>query len=100
MSKREIEVETYVCDHVEEDGEKCETSGDREAIKECSLCGSDNCITHYEVTTVTIQSTREQFTYFLCAEHTDEFRNILIDKFGDTSPVAQEGYGVTLTNWQ
>ena len=99
MSKTEIEIELFVCDHVGEDGEKCESSGDREAIKECGVCGNDICITHYDLSTVTISGTREHFTYYFCEEHTDEFRQILIDKFGDTSPLPQEGYGVTVSRW-
>ena len=96
MSKREIEIQIYVCDHVCEDGRQCQSRGDREAIKKCGLCGNDICIKHYELSTVTIQGTREHFAYYFCEEHTDEFRRILIDKFGDTSPVPQTGYGVTL----
>ena len=96
MSKREIKVDIYVCDHVDKDGVQCQSRGDREAIKECGVCGNDICITHYELSTVTIKGTREHFAYYFCEEHTDEFRQILIDKFGDTSPVPQTGYGVTL----
>jgi hypothetical protein len=96
MSKREIQVDIYECDHVDDNGERCGTQGDREAIKECGVCGNDICITHYELSTVTVRSTREHFTYYFCKEHTDQFRQVLMDKFGDTSPVPQTGYGVTL----
>ena len=96
MSKREIRIELYQCDHTDENGERCAAQGDREAIKECGVCGNDICITHYDLSTITVLGTREHFTYYFCEEHTDEFRQTLIDKFGDTSPVAQTGYGVTL----
>lgn len=99
MSKREIEVEIYLCDHVDEDGQRCEVTGDREAIKECGVCRNDVCITHYDLTTVTLLGTREHFTYYFCEEHTEEFRKTLIEKFGDTSPVKQEGYGMTVSRW-
>jgi len=96
MSKREIQLDIYECDHVDDNGERCGAQGDREAIKECGVCGNDICITHYELSTVTVRSTREHFTYYFCKEHTDQFRQVLMDKFGDTSPVPQTGYGVTL----
>jgi len=55
MSKREIKVEVLQCDYEDNDGERCKNEGDREAIKECGVCNRDICITHYELTTVTIQ---------------------------------------------
>lgn len=96
MSKTTITLEIYKCDHTGEDGERCTRDGDREAIKTCSMCGKDLCIGHYEVATVTIQGTRDRFTYYFCDNHVDEFMEELIDKFGDTRPVPQTGYGVTL----
>ena len=68
MSKREIKVEVLQCDYEDNDGERCKNEGDREAIKECGVCNRDICITHYELTTVTIQGTRDHFTYYSCGE--------------------------------
>jgi len=96
MSKREIEIEVLQCDHVDEDGERCDNEGDNQAIKVCGLCQKDLCITHYELTTVTIRGTRDHFTYYFCPHHNDEFMDTLVEKFGDTRPVPQTGYGLTL----
>lgn len=93
MSTREIEREVYHCDHVDESGNHCSREGDREAIKICGVCHKDLCITHYELTTVTIQGTRDHFTYYFCPHHNDEFMEILVSKFGNTRPIPQQGYG-------
>jgi len=95
MSKREIKVEVLQCDQKDNDGERCKNEGVREAIKECGICHKDICITHYELTTVTIQGTRDHFTYYFCSLHTDEFMETLVEKFGDTKPVPRAGYGIT-----
>jgi len=96
MSKIIITRQLFQCDHVHENGERCEREGDREAIKTCSICGIDLCITHSELSTVTVQGTRDYFTYYFCPDHTDEFLDTLALKFGNTRPVPQTGYGVTL----
>lgn len=96
MSKKTIRIELFQCDHVDENGERCGRDGDREAIKSCGICGKDLCITHYELSTVTVQGTRDYFTYYFCPHHTDEFLETLALKFGNTRPVPQTGYGVTL----
>ncbi|MEX0998838.1 MAG: hypothetical protein WD000_02600 [Thermodesulfobacteriota bacterium] len=93
MSKREIELEIFQCDYEDENGESCPRQGDTQAIKACSICHKDLCITHYELTTVTIQGTRDHFTYYFCPHHNDEFLDTLVDKFGDTRPIPQKGYG-------
>ncbi|MEM7007921.1 MAG: hypothetical protein AAF462_02185 [Thermodesulfobacteriota bacterium] len=94
---REIEVEIFQCDHIDEDGQRCSTQGDEQAIKVCGICHNDLCITHYELTTVTVQGTRDHFTYYFCPQHNDEFMETLVEKFGDTRPVPQTGYGMTVT---
>ena len=96
MSKKIVIREVYKCDYVDDEGECCEREGDNLAIKTCGICGKDLCIAHYELTTVTLQGTRDHFTYYFCVNHTDEFMEILINKFGDTRPLPQTGYGVTL----
>lgn len=96
MSKITITRELYQCDHMDHDGDRCPREGDREAIKTCGICKKDLCITHYELTTVTVQGTRDHFTYYFCVHHTDEFMATLAGKFGDTRPIPQTGYGVTL----
>ncbi|GJM14695.1 MAG: hypothetical protein DHS20C13_00220 [Thermodesulfobacteriota bacterium] len=96
MSKREIELEILQCDHEDENGERCTSEGDDQAIKVCSICNKDLCITHYDLTTVTIQSTRDHFTYYFCPHHNDEFLKTLVDKFGDTRPIPGSGYGLVL----
>ncbi|MFA9407862.1 MAG: hypothetical protein ACERKJ_03400 [Candidatus Dadabacteria bacterium] len=93
MSKREIELEILQCDHEDENGERCPREGDSQAIKVCGICHKDLCITHYELTTATIQGTRDHFTYYFCPHHNDEFLNTLVDKFGDTRPIPRKGYG-------
>ena len=96
MSRKTIQREVYQCDHIDEEGERCDREGDKEAIKTCGICRKDLCITHSELTTVTVQGTRDHFTYYFCMNHTDEFMENLINKFGDTRPIPQTGYGVTL----
>lgn len=99
MSTRLTTRELFQCDHTDENGVRCESEGNRDAIKSCGICRNDLCITHYELTTVTMQGTRDHFTYYFCINHTDEFMENLVNKFGDTRPVPQTGYGVTL-NWR
>ena len=96
MSKREIEREIFQCDHVDEEGNRCTNEGDNQAIQVCGVCHKDLCITHYELTTVTVQGTRDHFTYYFCPHHNDLFMETLVEKFGDTRPVAQTGYGITI----
>ena len=96
MSKRDVQVELIQCDHVDDQGGRCTSDGNDVTIKTCGICGKDLCITHYELTTVTVQGTRDHFTYYFCQNHTDEFMQSLVDKFGDTRPVPQTGYGVNL----
>lgn len=96
MSRKTISREVYQCDYVDEEGERCGREGDKEAIKTCGICRKDLCITHCELTTVTVQGTRDHFTYYFCMDHTDEFIKSLVEKFGNTRPVPQTGYGVTL----
>ncbi len=91
-----IERELFQCDHNDEDGERCTREGSRDVIQTCGLCGKDLCAGHYEITTVTLQGTRDHFTYYFCTNHTDEFIESLVEKFGDTRPLPQTGYGVTL----
>lgn len=97
MSKTEIKREVYQCDHSEHNGDQCSVEGDREAIKACGVCNRDLCITHYELTTVTIQGTRDHFTYYFCPNHNDEFMDTLVKKFGDTKPIPQTGYGLNMS---
>ncbi len=96
MSKREIQREVFQCDHVDEEGSRCVNEGDEQVIKACGVCHRDLCITHYELTTVTVQGTRDHFTYYFCPNHNDQFMETLVEKFGDTRPVAQTGYGITI----
>jgi hypothetical protein len=96
MSKKTIDVEMFQCDFVDEDGDRCEREGDREAIKSCGICRKDLCTSHAELTTISLQGTRDHFTYYFCEEHTDQFIEALVERFGDTRPVPQTGYGVTL----
>ena len=97
MSKREIEREVLQCDYVDEDGNRCVNEGDEQAIHVCGVCHKDLCITHYDLTTVTVQGTRDHFTYYFCPSHNDQFMETLVEKFGDSRPVAQTGYGITLS---
>ena len=94
MSKTEIQREVFQCDHSDNNGDQCIKEGDREAIKYCSICSKDLCITHYDLTTVTIQGTRDHFTYYFCPHHNDQFMDTLVKKFGDTRPLSQKGYGL------
>ena len=91
MSKKTITVEMYQCDHVLEDGTRCESEGERQGIKSCALCQKDLCGRHYEQITVSSHGGRDTLTYHFCDDHTQEFMDTLINTFGDTRPVSYGG---------
>jgi len=90
MSKMTVTVEVYKCDHVE-GGEPCTSEGNRQAIKECSMCGKDICGRHYETVSITSTRGRVSLTYFFCYDHAEEFVQTLIKTLGDTRPVPYAG---------
>ena len=91
MSKKTITIEMYQCDHVLEDGTRCENEGERQGIKSCALCQKDLCGRHYEQITVSSRGGRDTLTYHFCDDHTQEFMDTLINTFGDTRPVSYGG---------
>ena len=91
MSKKAITVEMYQCDHVFEDGTRCDNEGERQGIKSCALCQKDLCGRHYEQITVSSRGGRDTLTYHFCEDHTEEFMDTLINTFGDTRPVSYGG---------
>ncbi len=90
MSKREVTIELFQCDHVDETGEKCELEGERQAIKQCALCQTDLCSRHYDYLAVTRYG-GTFLSYFFCKEHADEFTDTLIKTFGDSRPITTGG---------
>ncbi len=91
MSTKTITVEIYQCDYVNSNGDRCDSEGERQAIKACALCKKDLCSRHYDVISVTSRGGRDSLTYHFCEDHTQEFMDTLISTFGDTRPVAYAG---------
>ncbi len=96
MAKKQVEITLYTCDHVDPEGNKCTNDGPRDSIESCHICKKDLCSSHIQTMTVSSKQFRQSIVYYICYEHKQEFINRLIEKFGDTRPVAQTGYGVTL----
>ncbi|MEQ9619739.1 MAG: hypothetical protein RIG61_11270 [Deltaproteobacteria bacterium] len=108
MSKKEIQLEVFQCDHEAEDGERCANEGDRDSVKSCHVCHKDLCKAHYHITTVVflraggqfttglLQGTRLRFLYYFCSHHSDEFMNTVIEKFGEGEYVPNIGDGTSL----
>lgn len=91
MAKKTIQIDIFICDHVDEEGNECENEGERNAIKQCAMCQKDLCSRHYEYLSVTSKTNRVSLSYYFCFDHAEEFMNTLIDTFGDTRPVAYAG---------
>ncbi|MEM7007920.1 MAG: hypothetical protein AAF462_02180 [Thermodesulfobacteriota bacterium] len=95
MSRKEIKITVIQCDHTHEDGTRCEVQGQREAIRICCVCGKDFCETHSDLNTVTstvvsngkLQAGRHRYLYSFCKEHTDQFVEMIIEKFGNNYEV-------------
>lgn len=108
MSKKEIQLEVFQCDHTHEDGTRCESEGDRDNMKSCHVCHKDLCKSHCYITTVVflrasegftgnlLQGTRLRFLYNFCDKHSDEFADTVIDRFGEGEVVPNIGDGCTL----
>ncbi|MGH7885837.1 MAG: hypothetical protein ACRENO_09100 [Thermodesulfobacteriota bacterium] len=90
MSKREVKINLYQCDHADESGTRCDLEGERQAIKQCALCKTDLCSRHYEYLSVTRHG-GVYLSYFFCPKHSDEFMDTLIKTFGDTRPIITGG---------
>lgn len=90
MSKREVTIEIYKCDHKNDSGESCTVEGERQSIKVCAMCNKDLCSRHYQVLTVT-RGGSNVLSYFFCPDHADEFVETLVKTFGDTRPVPYAG---------
>lgn len=93
MSHRKIEVEVYRCDFTNDEGELCETEGERQQVRQCAVCNKDLCNRHYELWSVNSQPGRVSLTYIFCPEHAKAFIEMLMKAFGDTRPVAYYGMG-------
>lgn len=91
MSSKTIQVEIFQYDHVNDDGERCASEGERVSIKKCALCNKDLCSRHYEQISVSSRGGRESLIYHFCDEHTQEFMDTLVNTFGDTRPVSYAG---------
>ena len=108
MSKKEIQLEVFQCDHEAEDGKRCESEGNRDDVKSCHVCHKDLCKTHCHITTVVflraggqitgnlLQGTRLRFLYYFCSHHSDEFLNSVVEKFGEAESVPNIGDGTHL----
>lgn len=90
MSKREVTIELFRCDHVDDSGNRCELEGERQSIKQCALCKTDLCSRHYEYLSVTKHG-GTILSYFFCKKHADEFIDTLINSFGDSRPITTGG---------
>lgn len=90
MSRKQVTIDIYQCDFVDERGSPCTIEGERQAIKQCAMCKKDLCSRHYQVLSVT-KSGGTLLTYFFCPEHAEEFVQTLIKTFGDSRPVPYAG---------
>jgi hypothetical protein len=108
MSKREIELEVYQCDHEGENGERCTNEGNRDALQSCHVCHQDLCKEHCEITTVVfigdgdlisnnlLRGSRLRFLYYFCDRHYQEFRNTVTDRYGEGEVIPNIGDGTYL----
>lgn len=108
MSTNKIQLEVFQCDHTDEDGTRCKSEGNRDDVKNCHVCHKDLCKTHCHITTVVflqaggqitgnlLQGTRLRFLYYFCDQHSDEFMDTVVDKFGEGEVVPNIGDGCTL----
>lgn len=108
MSKREVELVLYQCDHTGTDGERCTNEGDREEMQSCHVCHKDLCSHHCEITTVTfigdgdhisiglLRGNRLRFLYYFCEEHYKEFRDTVVDRYGEGEVIPNIGDGTYL----
>ena len=91
MSKRTVEIDLFQCDHMDsKTGERCSSEGERQQIRQCTLCNMDLCSRHYQSVSVSSNNVR-YLTYFFCADHSTEFIDTIIRTFGDTSPIESGG---------
>ncbi|HWP90860.1 MAG TPA: hypothetical protein VNN20_01495 [Thermodesulfobacteriota bacterium] len=95
MSKKIVNIEVFECDHVDEKGVRCDSEGQRQAIKECAVCKKDLCSRHYQTFSISSLSspagTGVSLTYFLCWQHAEEFVNTVVQTLGDSRPVPYGG---------
>ena len=92
MAKTTITVDIYECDYKDDKGEKCELKGERSSIKECAICGIDLCSRHYQFLTVSRHG-GNILSYYFCNEHSNEFIELLVNKYGDTRPQGSPNMG-------
>jgi len=110
MSKKEIELEVYVCDHENAGGERCTIEGSRDDMKICHVCRRDLCKEHCEITTVVfigdgdrtsnnlLRGSRLRFLYYFCDRHYREFRNIVVERYGEGEVIPNIGDGTFLAS--
>lgn len=110
MSKKEIKLELYQCDHTGADGQRCENQGSREDMKSCHVCRKDLCKEHCEITTVVfigdgdaisnnlLRGNRVRFLYYFCEEHYREFRSTVIERYGEGEVIPNIGDGTYLAS--
>ena len=92
MAKTTITVEIYECDHIDDSGNKCDLKGERNSIKECAICKIDLCSRHYQFLTVNRHG-GNMLSYYFCNEHSNDFIESLVEKYGDTRPQASPNMG-------
>ena len=110
MSKREVQLELYQCDHTDANGERCTNEGDREELKSCHVCRQDLCMEHCEITTISfltvgdrfsnnlLQGSRLRFLYYFCEQHYKEFRGTVVERYGEGEVIPNIGDGTYLAS--
>lgn len=107
MSKKTIEIELIQCDHVDENVERCANDGTGDVIKSCHICHMDLCKTHCQITTVVFLQAggnvsslfhghRLRFLYYFCSEHSDLFKDTVIERYGEGLNLPNVGDGTYL----
>lgn len=90
LSKKQITVDIYQCDHIDEESSRCDIEGERQSIKQCAMCKMDLCSRHYQMLSVT-RSGSTLLSYFFCPKHAEEFIDTLVKTFGDSRPISYAG---------
>ena len=95
------------CDHVDENSECCTNDGTEDVIKNCHICHMDLCKSHCQITTVVFLQAggsserlfhghRLRFLYYFCSEHSDLFKDTVVERYGEGLNLPNVGDGTSL----
>ena len=95
------------CDHVDDNGARCANDGTKDVIKNCHICHMDLCKTHCQITTVVFLTAggdvsalfhghRLRFLYYFCSEHSNLFKDTVVERYGEGLNLPNVGDGTSL----